>query len=137
VLSLDALRALALGADVASALEQEIEAHLSTITDPGLRELGGRAKAAIRRALAWLASAFAGPAPDQVEAGARRFALTLGRSLELLLLAHHADWSLANERDARAKVAAERFARAPFDLVEDAPVAGVAALANDVPLPAR
>ena len=39
------------------------------------------------------------------------------------------------EKDARSKVAALRFARTPFDLVEDRPLEGTKALANDDPLP--
>nr|MDQ3032613.1 hypothetical protein [Myxococcota bacterium] len=72
--------------------------------------------------------------PADVEGGARRFAMTLGRSFELVLLASHADWSLTSERDGRARAAALRFARAPFDLVEDTALDGVRALAIDEPL---
>ncbi|AKF05576.1 acyl-CoA dehydrogenase family protein [Sandaracinus amylolyticus] len=133
VLSLDTLRALGHGPDVAAALEQEMESRVGTISDTSLREVAERARGAVRRALGWLASTYSS-SPLDVEGGARRFALTLGRSLELLLLAHHADWSLRNERDARSRAAALRFARAPFDLVEDTPVADLRALANDEPL---
>ena len=53
--------------------------------------MGEKARASIRRANGWLAETFASASLD-VEASARRYALTIGRSLELALLAHHADW---------------------------------------------
>ncbi|MCZ7670156.1 MAG: hypothetical protein M5U34_24775 [Chloroflexi bacterium] len=36
-----------------------------------------------------------------MEAGARRFALTLSRALQLALLVEHAQWSLTHEQDGR------------------------------------
>jgi hypothetical protein len=73
---------------------------------------------------------------DAVEAGGRRFALTLGRALALALLAEHAQWSLEEENDGRAMAAALRFAQSGVDQIG----AGIdpelaAALANDRPLP--
>jgi alkylation response protein AidB-like acyl-CoA dehydrogenase len=133
VLSLDTLRALASSPDVAAALDHEMEAQSGSIADAALRATAERATASIRRALRWLATAHSSGQPAEVEAGARRFALTLGRSLELLLLSSHADWSLRTERDGRARAAALRFARAQHDFVEDEPLAA-AALANDEPL---
>ncbi len=130
VLSLDALRAMGHGPDVAAALEALLEERVGAIADPELRVVGEKARATIRRANGWLAETF-GSAPMDVEASARRYALTLGRSLELALLAHHADWSLANEKDVRAKHAALRFARSPFDLLAPRPRDESAALALD------
>ena len=71
-----------------------------------------------------------------LEAGARRFALSLGYALERALLAYHAQWSLTHENDARAAAAASRLATdseslAPIDLGTSF------ALANDTPLPTR
>ena len=54
----------------------------------------------------------------RVEAGARRFALTLGRALELALLVDHAAWA-HGKGDPRPAAAARRFARSPVDLVVD------------------
>ena len=68
------------------------------------------------------------------EAGARRFALTLGRALALALLIQQAQWSIDNEQDGRARVAARRFARSVIDLIVDVDPAGSLALANDEPL---
>jgi alkylation response protein AidB-like acyl-CoA dehydrogenase len=130
VLSLDTLRAVGHGPDVVAALEALLEERVGTIADAELRAVGEKARTAIRRANGWLAETFAS-APLDVEASARRYALTLGRSLELALLAHHADWSLANEKDARAKAAALRFARSPFDLLSARPRDESALLALD------
>jgi hypothetical protein len=65
------------------------------------------------------------------EAGARRFALTLGRSFALLLLARHAQWSLDHERNEGAFHAARRFARHGVDLVGNEDLEGSAALAGE------
>ncbi|HUS66288.1 MAG TPA: acyl-CoA dehydrogenase, partial [Kofleriaceae bacterium] len=54
------------------------------------------------------------------EAGARRFAMTLGRALELALLASHGQWCLANDRGMRAGAAARRFAAHGVDLLQSA-----------------
>jgi hypothetical protein len=130
VLSLDTLRAVGHGPDVVAALEALLEERVGSIADPELRAVGEKARTAIRRANGWLAETF-GTAPMDVEASARRYALTLGRSLELALLAHHADWSLAHEKDVRAKHAALRFARSPFDLLAPRPRDESLALALD------
>jgi hypothetical protein len=76
-----------------------------------------------------------------LEAGARRLALTLGRSLELALLVRHAEWSLEHERDGRAAAAAVRFAQHGVDLIADRsvepPLSDASALANDTPIERR
>ncbi len=119
VLSLDTLRAFGHSADVSDALDAEMR-RLSEVHDAELGAVAKRACDAIRRAIRWLAET-AASAPLDTEAGARRFALTLGRSYALLLLAHHADWSLREERDSRSKAAALVYAQQPFDLLRDAP----------------
>jgi hypothetical protein len=69
--------------------------------------------------------------PDRLEAGARRFALTLGRSLELALLCAHAQWCIEQNHAAgpRLAAAARRFAMNGVDLVGDAPLADTKLLA--------
>ncbi|HJS23041.1 MAG TPA: hypothetical protein VJ751_01640, partial [Pyrinomonadaceae bacterium] len=52
-----------------------------------------------------------------LEAGARRFALTLGRTMELALLIKHAQWSQDHEHDSRATAIARRFASSGIDLI--------------------
>jgi len=55
----------------------------------------------------------------RLEAGARRFALTLGRCFAAALLARHAQWSLDHENDRRAHAAAARFAQNGLNLIRD------------------
>ena len=117
VLSLDALRALA-SPGTAEALAAEAGRLLAQIRDPSLRPAGEAAGRALDHARAWLAAAKDGP--EEREAGARRFAMTLGRSIELALLCAHAEWSLAAGRGGRAAAAARRLSRNGVDLVDDA-----------------
>ena len=55
--------------------------------------------------------------PAARAAGARRFALTLGRVLELAHLAGHAAWALRAAADPRPAAAARRLARNGIDLI--------------------
>ena len=72
---------------------------------------------------------------EATEAGARRFALTLGRAIELALLVDHATWAARETGDARPLAAARRFARHGVDLlVDDDALAESRALASDEPL---
>jgi alkylation response protein AidB-like acyl-CoA dehydrogenase len=130
VLSLDTLRAFGHAADVAEALEAEMGRLTSDLADVELATVARAACEAMRRAMRWLAST-AASAPLDVEAGARRFGLTLGRSYSLLLLASHADWSLRVERDGRSKAAALVFAAQPFDVLRDEPRARARTVALD------
>src|SRR6185295_5019412 len=100
------------------ALGAEIERCLGAAIDPQLAKPVEVARSAFRHASAWVASAMA--EPDRLEAGARRFALTLGRSLELALLADHAQWCLANGHGPRTAAAARRFAQTAIDQIDDA-----------------
>ncbi|MEZ4362492.1 MAG: acyl-CoA dehydrogenase family protein [Kofleriaceae bacterium] len=116
VLSIDTLRALAKGGAL-EAIRDEVLAHLAAATDPSLAEPTRVAHGALDRALAWAEHARAEPAA--LEAGARRLAMTLGRTLELAYLCEHAQWCLDQERGPRAAAAARRFARAGVDLILD------------------
>lgn len=120
VLSLDTLRAMGHSVDIVEALEAEASRLTSTLADAELATIAEAAIGSLRRALRWLAET-AVSAPLDTEASARRFALTLGRSYALLLLASHADWSLRHERDPRSKAAAQLFASAPYDLLREVP----------------
>lgn len=131
VLALDTLRAI----DAVGGLEPlatEIDLCRQAISEPGLGRCMDRAWVAFGHAGAWLGDAVA--SPQRLEAGARRFAVTLGRSLALALLARHAQWTLDGSGDARPRAAALRFAQAGVDLIADPELAGSAALANDTPL---
>ena len=117
VLSLDTLRALGKGGAL-EALAAEIEANLALATDPGLAKPALAARAAIKHAIAWVTETM--PQPDRLEAGARRFAMTLGRSLELALLVGHAQWCLDHGHGPRTAAAARRFTLNGVDLITDA-----------------
>jgi alkylation response protein AidB-like acyl-CoA dehydrogenase len=73
------------------------EVRAEVLADPAMA-----IRAALDHAEAWWAGA--------EEAGARRFALTLGRTLALALLARQAQWALDRERDPAPAAAAARFA---------------------------
>jgi acyl-CoA dehydrogenase len=111
VLSLDALRALGDEQGVALLLD-EVERHASAVRNPSLCAVVEAAREAIDGAVAWLEDA-GWQDPErraEVEAGARRFALTVGRALEVLLLAEHAQWALEDRDDFRPAASAHRLA---------------------------
>jgi hypothetical protein len=114
VLSLDALRALGADDRVFNALKAEVNSCLDAIHDQRLAPPARIVQAAFAHAESWLAEARKA-GPPVLEAGARRFALTLGRATELALLCKHAQWSLEHEGDVRATAAARRFAGSGID----------------------
>jgi alkylation response protein AidB-like acyl-CoA dehydrogenase len=115
VLALDTLRALAAEGSGA-ALAGELRRLAADARDPALRPPVEAALAAAERARAFLDTA---KDPAVREAGARGVALTLGRALEVLLLASHAQWCLDTGRGRRALAAARRLARNGVDLVAE------------------
>jgi acyl-CoA dehydrogenase len=117
VLSLDALRALTRTEGALDVLKGEIVRCLENVRDAKLAEVRHTCREAIEHAEDWLTNASKAGQP-LLEAGARRFALTVGRAFSLALLAQHAQWSLDEEKDMRASVAARRFAHAGVDLIE-------------------
>lgn len=147
VLSLDTLRALRgdeEGGGLA-ALLSEVDACRSAAAragDAGAVALAERASAAIAEAGRWLTGALGDGARAAAEAGARRFALTVGRATALALLARHAALVNADRpADPLAAVAARRFAAHGVDLVtahgsiedEAAETSGAFGLASDEP----
>jgi hypothetical protein len=116
VLSLDVLRVLARGGSL-EPLAREVKRCVEATRDASLHEGAELAARALAHAGKWIAE-HAGDIPA-VEQGARRFALTLGRAIELALLCEHAQWALDHEQDARFAAAARLFARTPIDLVQD------------------
>lgn len=130
VLALDALRAAGRGGEALASLKGEIESCARAARDGRLAGAAGVALRALEHALSWLARASAAGQPT-LEAGARRFALTLGRAHALALLARHAQWSLEHERDARALGAARRFAAGGIDLIVETDLTEAFALAAD------
>ena len=118
VLSLDTLRALGKGGAF-EALAADARAHAATVREPSLVAAARRALDALEHATAWAGRTMA--RPDALEAGARRFALTLGRSLELVYLAAHAQWCGDRQHPQAAFTAAatRRLARHAVDLIDD------------------
>ncbi len=106
VLSLDVLRALE-AAGGPDPVRGELERCAAAVRDPALSAVVGGALAAVDRAGEWRASA-SRAGQEETEAGARRFALTLGRALEAALLARHAQWEADVEVAGRAAAAAAR-----------------------------
>ena len=120
VLSLDLIRAVSKG----GCLEPLLREVRTLVTGADVA-LKGPAEAAIHateHASAWLASTLEAGGPAAVEAGARRLALTLGRSLELALLVREATRSRRRADDAKPAAAARRLWRNGVDLIEDDPM---------------
>ncbi len=108
VLSLEAMKALqALGIDAFAAHVEELLAGLPA----GLEPLAEGVRGALGHAGRWWTGAD--------EAGARRFALTLARSLELALLLKQAAWSAEEGREGDPLAAARRFADHGADLLRE------------------
>lgn len=113
VLSLDTLKAAA----ASGAGEAVLEWFDTLIAGAEGTELEGAAQVASRgaeRASTWLRRVQS-QAPEVAEAGARRFATTLGRSLQLALMVEHARLRLERGDGARACAVARRFARHGVD----------------------
>ena len=133
VLSLDALRAVARDGALAP-LVARVQALAGEARDADLARAGRQAISATERAAGWVMER--GKDVAAAEAGARAFALTLGRSLALAALVRHAQWSIDHEHDGRARAAALRFARHGVDRMDDAgPLGDARALGDDLPLP--
>jgi hypothetical protein len=128
VLALDALRALQAGSAL-GALQIEVETLASAVRDTRLLACVKAAQAALSHAQSWISQT----SGDALEAGARRFAMTLGRAFALLLLCRHAQWSLDHEKDQRPLAAAARFAQNGVDMIAGEDLALSKALANDTP----
>ncbi|PSQ95470.1 MAG: acyl-CoA dehydrogenase [Bacteroidetes bacterium SW_9_63_38] len=117
VLALELLRALRSVGSIAP-LNDEVKRCVKAIEAPTLNEAIRPAVRAYRDAVKWLKGAL-NEGKDALEAGARRFALTLGKSLEVLLTARHAQWSLRTEQDGRSAAAAERLAARKINHIAD------------------
>ena len=115
VLSLDALLRSDLHAGLA-ALMARASACLRNVGEPRLVAAARQAIGALERAALVLES---GRDPESMQAGARRLALTLARTLQLTLLCEHAQWMLEHGGDRRGVAAALRYAREPVDLMTE------------------
>jgi alkylation response protein AidB-like acyl-CoA dehydrogenase len=117
VLSLDTLRALGKGGAI-EAIAAEVKSRLAQARDAGLAAPVAAARDALDHALAWVTGAMSDP--TRLEAGARRFALTLGRALELGYLCAHAQWCVDHGKGPRSMAAARRFAMHGVDQLTEA-----------------
>ena len=109
VLALDTLRALQSDGNAQQGLkrfETAVMSCLEGVNDSGLVNV---VRSSLDHAAGWLADAKG----DALEAGARRFSLTLGRTIELALLIKHAQWSL----DLETVSSAQRFASVGVDVI--------------------
>jgi alkylation response protein AidB-like acyl-CoA dehydrogenase len=118
VLSLDALRALGSDAAAFRALKTEVNRMVASVREERLARAAHAAQQALEHAESWLTRAKK-EGPDTLEAGARRFSLTLGRATALALLLQHAQWSHDREADTRATAAARLFATSGINLLVD------------------
>jgi acyl-CoA dehydrogenase len=109
VLALETLRALR-GGSALAALQLEVEMLGAGLRDPHLVALQGTATDALIAAERWLGEVREGE-DEAMEAGARRFALTLGRGLALSLLCRAAQEEIDHPGDRAMLAAARRFAR--------------------------
>jgi len=121
VLALDTLRALG-GGEGLEALLRDLEARAARGTHAALQAPRVRAVDAARRAAAWL-KARASEDVSLLEAGARAFALTLGRAYALALVVEHAQWLLDTRDNRRGVAVARRLASSGLDALDavDAP----------------
>jgi hypothetical protein len=136
VLSLEAFRSIQ-RADALRPFAEQVRSRSEAAEHALLRGPAGAARDALARAEAWWEGA-ASRAPEATEAGARRFALSLGRALSLALLVEQAQWDIDRSGDLRTAEAARRYAQSGVDLLgadDPDPRAGMA-LAMDEPLPA-
>jgi alkylation response protein AidB-like acyl-CoA dehydrogenase len=121
VLSLDALLRTDLKAGM-TAWSERIAQALSAARDGRLEESVRIAQAQLDQAAQWLNST---REPPFLQAGARRFALALGRSMQLALLIEHAHWASETERDESYVAIARRFARTPLPALDAEPLVQV------------
>jgi hypothetical protein len=124
VLSLDVLRALGRSGSASplDPIDREVHRCVAGAAKAGCEEAARAAVSAIAHARAWLEEVFP-RGSAALEAGARAFALTLGRTLELALLIDEAAWQ-AERGERRAAAAARRLARHGVDLIGGAAVDG-------------
>jgi hypothetical protein len=112
------------------ALQGELQRCREAVNTPALDHAVQTAQDAFENAMSWLADAL-DESQDAVEAGARRFALTIGHALELALLARHAQWAVAQE-GSRATAVVEHFATQGIDHIAPRQHYEAYLLANDV-----
>ncbi len=116
VLALDALRTAAKEGSL-EVFTEHVRSRVADTAHPDLEPAALACRRALDHACSWLAAARTDRA--RAEAGARRLALTLGRTLELALLVDHAQWALDHGRGERAVAAARRLSANGVDCIVD------------------
>ena len=129
VLALEALRALD-AMEGMGELRRELGFILQGVRDPALIRISARVEQTAEALQARLDKTSKDGEAAR-EAGARRFALTLGRALALALLARHAHWALEHEHDPRPLAAARRLAASEINSLADMDEADARRLARD------
>jgi len=124
VLSLDALLRTDLDRGLA-AVRERIDRALAKVREPRLLSAAQSARDLFARAAEWFDTT---NDEGALQAGARRLALSIGRSLQLALLLEHAQWSLDEEKSEMTLVLARRFSRVPLEQIDAAPAAENGAL---------
>lgn len=130
VLSLDVLR-VAQQPGSLEALRRELGFLLQGLREPELVRISARVEQTMEQAGDRARQATDNPA--QLEAGARRFALTLGRTLALALLARQAQWSLDHEGSRRTLAGAKRYALHGVNMLVETDANDTRMLARDEP----
>ena len=128
VLSLDLLRAIRSVGGL-NPLNDEFQRLADSIASPELTQPMKVAGDAFADAAGWLQGVMGDE--EKVQAGARRFALTIGNALEVALTCHHAQWTLNREQDARSAAAAGRLAARRISHIAEQDHRGAGVLAHN------
>jgi hypothetical protein len=124
VLAMDAIRAIKHD-DSLSILIETMRRSLRSHQLPALEACSRTGLAAIDALEEWMERSEG----DELQAGARRFAMTLGRCAELSRAVEHAAWCDAQGKGDRAAAAARRLAHNGLNLLQHAPLKDSALLA--------
>ena len=115
VLALDTLRALSAAGGI-EVLQRDARLLMQGVREPSLLRISAIVERTLEATAGWLAAAQRSGVTE-TEAGARRLALTLGRTFELALLTRHAQWALDNGGGPYALAGARRFSAAGINLI--------------------
>ena len=116
VLALDTLRAIQRTQGL-QALQTCMQQWHTQVRDQSLQHASTTAQVAWQHALTW----FQANQADKVrlQAGMRRFALTVARATALALLVEHAQWAYDHNQNEHVAAAARLFAQQPIDYIDD------------------
>lgn len=129
VLALDVIKALS-DENSWMAVRKSCDRFLEAGTDDRLRRAARVARHALSHAEEWRASVL-NQDRGAAEAGARRFAMTVGRVFALALMIDHAQWALDHGGDPLPRAATCRFASTSIDRIADVGMENAEILARD------